>query len=138
MKKILFYSKKCKHSLNLLNLLKETGDLDDIKIVCFEDDKFPVQINKVPTYITSELNHPLVGKDIFKFFDILEYFGKPTNNIKFWKEKIIKRPKIDNFIKGKEHQVNYDTLKNNLSRNNELKQRNELNKLIEERRRQIN
>jgi len=137
MKKILFYSKNCKHSINLLNLLDEKNELNDIKLICFEEEKFPSQVTKVPTYITSELNHPLIGKEIFKFFDILEFFDKPTNNIKFWKEKIIRRPKIDNFMKGKEHQMNYDMIRANMEKNNDSNKSkqnmDDLNKLLNER-----
>lgn len=124
--------------MNLLDLLEQKGELNSIKQICFEEEKFPTQITKVPTYITSELNHPLIGKDIFKFFDILEFFDKPTNNIKFWKEKIIRRPKIDNFIKGKEHQMNYDMIRDNMEKQKQIEKQNELERLINERRNQFN
>lgn len=135
--KLLFYSDRCKHSVNLLNLLQEIGELKDIKLICVDNENVPPKITKVPTYITSEINHPLIGKEIFKFFDILEFFDKPTNNIKFWKEKVIKRPTIDNFMKGKEHQMKYQIYQDNLSNNtNAIKDdRNEkeFNKLVNER-----
>lgn len=135
--KLLFYSENCKHSMNLLNLLEEKGDLKEIKLICFEKDQFPPEVTKVPTYVTSELNHPLVGKDIFQFFDVLEFFDKPTNNIKFWKDKVIRRPKIDNFIKGKEHQMKYQMFQDNLNKNTNHQVGNsqeELNQLIKDRR----
>ena len=95
--KILFYSDKCKHSNNLLNILADKDLLKDIKLVSHEKHKFPPLITKVPTYITNEINHPLIGKEIFEFFDILDFFDKPTNNINYWKDKIIRRPTVDTF-----------------------------------------
>ena len=34
-------------------------------------------------------------------------FDQKTNNINFWKNKVIKRPQVDNFIPGKEKPIKY-------------------------------
>ncbi|ADO67515.1 hypothetical protein crov481 [Cafeteria roenbergensis virus] len=121
--KLLFYSKYCKHCSDLFRF-KENSDDEDfnkIKKICVDDDQnLPKQITKVPTLVSNDLLAPIVGKEVFAYFNCLEMFYQQTNNINYWNNKAIKRPVVDHFIPGKEQSLKYQPI-------NEVKPKNQVN-----------
>jgi len=123
--KILFYSKHCKHCNTLFSYKENHSDFINIKKICVDNTQIPPQITKVPTLVSSDLIAPITGKEVFAYFNCLEMFYQKTNNINYWKNKIIKRPIVDNFIPGKEkpilyQEINVQSNKNSDSLNNKL------------------
>lgn len=109
--KILFYSKLCKHCNKLFQYKENDPDFIPVKKICVDDTTdLPPQITKVPTLVTEELNSPITGKDVFAYFNCLEMFFQKTNNINYWKDKVLKRPMVDHFIPGKEKPMKYQQI----------------------------
>lgn len=124
--KLLFYSKYCNHCSDLFRFKENDDDFKHIKKICVDnDDNLPAQITKVPTLVSDELLAPIVGKEVFSYFNCLEMFYQQTNNINYWKDKVIKRPVVDNFIPGKEQPLKYQPIDNVRGKNqidlNEIK-----------------
>lgn len=118
--KVLFYSDYCKHCTKLLNHKQNDADFQHVKKICVDTAKdLPPQITKVPTLVASDLLTPITGKDVFSYFNCLEMFDQKTNNVTYWKNKAIKRPKVDVFMPGKEQQMQYQPVdKINSNKNN--------------------
>ena len=112
--KLLFYSKYCNHCSDLFRYKENDIDFKQIKQICTDNDNnLPPQITKVPTLVSNDLLAPIVGKEVFAYFNCLEMFHQQTNNINYWKDKAIKRPVVDNFIPGKEQTLKYQPINKN-------------------------
>lgn len=106
--KLLFYSKFCKHCNKLFSFKEDDEEFINFKKICVDNNhNLPPQITKVPTLVSDELLAPITGKEVFAYFNCLEMFYQKTNNINYWQNKAIKRPKVDNFIPGKEQPLKY-------------------------------
>ena len=82
MKFYLFYSDKCIHCKNIINLIKSENLFDMCQLVSIEQkDKIPISIKTVPTIIAKELNKPLSGKDAFDWIHNIKFFNQTTNNV---------------------------------------------------------
>ena len=82
---IVFYSKNCNASKNLLMIMKNINILNNFILYCIEDKKVPNGIKIVPTLLVSSINKPLEGVNAFKWVE----------NIKFGLLQFLCGPKID-------------------------------------------
>lgn len=82
-KHILFYSDKCKHCSALLTSINKTCTQDNYKFISVDNSsiKIPEIITKVPTLIVKGMNKPLVGKEVFSWFNSQQFLNLSTNNI---------------------------------------------------------
>lgn len=66
---ILFYSTKCPTCGSLITILKNEGLLPFFRMVCVDNKltQIPPQIKTVPTAIITQINRPLVAKEIFEW-----------------------------------------------------------------------
>jgi hypothetical protein len=86
---IIFYSNRCKHSIKLINLLKEKNILKDFNMILVDDNKkIPKIIKKVPTLIIKDINIPLEGNAAFNWLNTITKFHQITNNIKYTENNI--------------------------------------------------
>ena len=76
---IVFYSKNCNASKNLLLIMKNINILDNFILYCIDDKKVPNGISIVPTLLVSSINKPLEGINAFKWVENIKYLRK--NNI---------------------------------------------------------
>jgi len=94
--KVIFYSKQCKFCLKLLTFLKQNNILNNYKLICVDNnDKIPKEITSVPTLVDSDLAQPLVGKNLFEYFNNKKFFDFPSNNLLNWENKVIPKPKVE-------------------------------------------
>ena len=94
--KVLFYSKKCKFSNQIINKINESKFSSEFKMINIDNsDQVPEQIKVVPTIIDPELKDLLEGKKAFDYLNNKKYFDNSTNNFHLWKDKDIPIPKID-------------------------------------------
>lgn len=105
--KILFYSTMCNFCNDLINKLKESNYIDEFKLVNINESKIPEKIKVVPTIIDSEVKDLLEGKKAFEYLFNKKYFNNPTNNLHFWLNKEIAKPKIE------KNELEYETEINN-------------------------
>ena len=105
MKFYVFYSKQCKYSNKLLELIKEYKLLDECNLISLEDNynNIPKNIKIVPTIIAPNLAKPLVGNDKIIWIENLKYFNQTTNNIKL--NNTI-NPDIKSALEGLEYNKN--------------------------------
>jgi len=85
---ILIYSKKCPHSLKIINRINDLDlDFDGIEITSKNkippiirqiENYFNMKINYVPTIIVDSGEYMLSGNDIYDWFDII---SNPSNQI---------------------------------------------------------
>lgn len=82
-KHILFYSDKCKHCSALINSINKTCTQDNYKLISVDNPsiKIPEIITKVPTLIVKGMNKPLVGREVFSWFNSQQFINLQTNNI---------------------------------------------------------
>jgi hypothetical protein len=94
--KVLFYSKKCKFSNQIINKINESKFSSEFKMINIDNsDQVPDQIKVVPTIIDPEFKDLLEGKKAFDYLNNKKYFDNSTNNFHLWKDKEIPIPKID-------------------------------------------
>ena len=94
--KVLFYSKKCKFSDQLIKKINESKFSSEFKMINIDNsDQVPDQIKVVPTIIDPEFKDLLEGKKAFDYLNNKKYFDNSTNNFHLWKDKEIPIPKID-------------------------------------------
>ena len=94
--KVLFYSKKCKFSDQIIKKINESKFSSEFKMINIDNsDQVPEQIKVVPTIIDPELKDLLEGKKAFDYLNNKKYFDNSTNNFHLWKDKEIPIPKID-------------------------------------------
>lgn len=94
--KVLFYSKKCKFSNQIINKINESKFSSEFKMINIDNnDQVPEQIKVVPTIIDPEFKDLLEGKKAFDYLNNKKYFDNSTNNFHLWKDKDIPIPKID-------------------------------------------
>ena len=94
--KVLFYSKKCKFSNQIINKIIESKFSSEFKMINIDsNDQVPDQIKVVPTIIDPEFKDLLEGKKAFDYLNNKKYFDNSTNNFHLWKDKEIPIPKID-------------------------------------------
>ena len=94
--KVLFYSKKCKFSNQIINKINESKFSSEFKMINIDNsDQVPEQIKVVPTIIDPEFKDLLEGKKAFDYLNNKKYFDNSTNNFHLWKDKEIPIPKID-------------------------------------------
>jgi hypothetical protein len=85
---ILFYSKNCSTSLNLLQLMKNENLIQHFKLICVEThmNNIPKDIKRVPTLIVKDIPKPLECADAFKWIENIKYIRhqniNKTNQIK--------------------------------------------------------
>tara|TARA_A100001015_G_C14674221_1_gene588093 strand:+ start:294 stop:737 length:444 start_codon:yes stop_codon:yes gene_type:complete len=99
--KVLFYSKSCNFSNELINKLKDTNFTNEFKLINVDVTTIPDKIKVVPTIIDPEYKDLLEGKKAFEYIFNKKYFDNPTNNLLFWKDKNVPKLDIkeDNFAK---------------------------------------
>lgn len=75
---ILFYSKTCQTSVNLINILNNEGILPMFKMICVDGqvNKFQNTIRTVPTMIVSNVKKPLEGKETFEWVEKFKFIRK--------------------------------------------------------------
>ena len=94
--KVLFYSKKCKFSDQIIKKINESKFSSEFKMINIDNsDQVPDQIKVVPTIIDPEFKDLLEGKKAFDYLNNKKYFDNSTNNFHLWKDKEIPIPKID-------------------------------------------
>ena len=128
-KYILFYSNKCQYCINLLSLIKSSGQQDNYKYISVDDQsiKLPDIIQKVPTLIVKGMNKPLVGKEIFSWISSQEYMNLTTNNVTTTKNPNFK---VDSLI-ANTIDINYISLtENDDDLNKKIVQFNKLNEIF--------
>ena len=128
-KYILFYSNKCQYCINLLSLIKSSGQQDNYKYISVDDQsiKLPDIIQKVPTLIVKGMNKPLVGKEIFSWISSQEYMNISTNNMTTTKNPNFK---VDSLI-ANTIDINYISLtENDDDLNKKIVQFNKLNEIF--------
>ncbi len=64
---IVFYSRRCNLSIDLLNILKNEKMIDYFKLVCVDDDLERCPVKMVPTMIIKGINKPLQGKETIQW-----------------------------------------------------------------------
>ena len=156
--KILFYSNKCQHCVRILNYIKQYNLSNEFNMIDVQSGKeLPSHIKVVPTIIDTDIAKPLEGKKAFEYISNQKFFGHPTNNITYWKDKNVPKPEIIEDKKARDiySKKSYRNIKdknNNLLENKnvtEIKETNEVNpkrkeqnfklkKLIDQRRKQDN
>ena len=125
--KVLFYSKKCKFSNQIINKIIESKFSSEFKMINIDNsDQVPEQIKVVPTIIDPEFKDLLEGKKAFDYLNNKKYFDNSTNNFHLWKDKEIPIPKIDEdkFANQDEDILEIQNIKNI----NEIKENNVNNK----------
>ena len=128
-KYILFYSNKCQYCINLLSLIKSSGQQENYKYISVDDQsiKLPDIIQKVPTLIVKGMNKPLVGKEIFSWISSQEYMNLSTNNVTTTKNPNFK---VDSLI-ANTIDINYISLtENDDDLNKKIVQFNKLNEIF--------
>jgi hypothetical protein len=73
---IVFYSKNCNASKNLLMIMKNINILNNFILYCIEDKKVPNGIKIVPTLLVSSINKPLEGVNAFKWVENIKFLRK--------------------------------------------------------------
>ena len=98
---VLFYSSNCNTCKNLLLLLKNEELIHTFKLVCVDDklDKIPVQIDRVPTMIITNISKPLVAQETFKWIEQIKFIKQEQNN--------------NNIIKYNNNNINDNNINNN-------------------------
>ena len=93
---VLFYSKKCTFSNQIIKKINESKFSSEFKMINIDNsDQVPEQIKVVPTIIDPEFKDLLEGKKAFDYLNNKKYFDNSTNNFHLWKDKDIPIPKID-------------------------------------------
>lgn len=93
--KILFYSKECKYSNELISKIQETELVNEFNLIDINESEIPETIKVVPTIIDSEYKDLLEGKKAFEYIFNNKYFNNKTNNLYLWLNKELAKPKID-------------------------------------------
>ena len=130
--KVLFYSKKCKFSNQIINKINESKFSSEFKMINIDNnDQVPDQIKVVPTIIDPEFKDLLEGKKAFDYLNNKKYFDNSTNNFHLWKDKEIPIPKIDEdkFANQDEDILEIQNIKN-INEINENKVNNKKKKII--------
>jgi|AntRauTorckE6833_2_1112554.scaffolds.fasta_scaffold25811_2 hypothetical protein len=72
---ILFYSRECTTSNNLLRLLQNENLLSYFKLFCVDDrlNEIPIAITVVPTMIVSTVSKPLVAQEAFEWVQQIKF-----------------------------------------------------------------
>lgn len=72
---VLFFSKSCMASNNLINLMKHEDLLKYFEMVCIDgiEDKIPTDITHVPALIVSDVPKPLMANDAFEWLRNIKY-----------------------------------------------------------------
>lgn len=72
---ILFYSRECSTSNNLLRLLQNENLLSYFKLFCVDDrlNEIPVAITVVPTLVVSTVSKPLVAQEAFEWVQQIKF-----------------------------------------------------------------
>ena len=75
---ILFYSKMCESSANLMRMMDNEGILKHFKLICIDgkEDKLPEEITHVPTLIVANVPRPLIAKEAFKWLQNVKYINE--------------------------------------------------------------
>ena len=81
--KILFYSNNCNISKKILIIIDKNNIASFFKLINCDIEKYPKEINIIPTVIDDELNQPIKGNLIFDYINNIQYFNNPTNNIDY-------------------------------------------------------
>ena len=92
--KVLFYSKNCKFSKEIIEKLNESEYSKEFRFINVDTNKVPDKIKVVPTIIDSEYKNLLEGKKAFEYLFNKKYFNISTNNLLMWKDKVIPKPDI--------------------------------------------
>ena len=79
---IIFYSKECKFSEQLITFMNKINILQNFKLICVDNNKqLPPNITRVPTLIINNINKPLIGTDAFNWLKTICQFRQNTNNV---------------------------------------------------------
>lgn len=75
---VLFYSRMCKLSTHVLNILENENLLSHFKLFCVEDNinSIPNEIKKVPSMIVIGVDKILVEHEIFKWIEQYKFLKK--------------------------------------------------------------
>ena len=68
--RVLYYSKKCKYSIELYNLLHSNNLIKYVKLVCVDEidhQYLPKSITSVPSLLMQNVHKPLTGKELFSW-----------------------------------------------------------------------
>lgn len=78
---VVFYSRKCQTSRNLLNILQNENLLGNFKLMCVDDNiqNIPPQITVVPTMIVTGVNKLLVAKEIFAWIQQIKFIRQQNS-----------------------------------------------------------
>lgn len=103
---ILFFSHRSANCQLLLGLLQKQNLLSSIKLIDIDKIRLPPQLKGVPTLIVKTIPKPLMGKEVFNWFKLGDFFNM-KNHISFnsnlnplLNDIIIKNIKNDAYIKN--------------------------------------
>ena len=79
---LLFWSKRCPMSKNLLNILDNEKLLNNFKLICVDDNinNIPKVIEKVPTMIVVGYPTPIVASETFDWIQKIKYIRGSNNS----------------------------------------------------------
>lgn len=79
---IVFYSRECETCKNLLTLLQNENLISYFKLFCVDDrlNELPVIVTVVPTMIVSNVNKPLIAKEIFEWVQQTKFLRQKMMN----------------------------------------------------------
>jgi len=125
--KVLFYSKKCNFSNQIIEKINESKFSSEFKMINIDNtDQVPDLIKVVPTIIDPEFKDLLEGKKAFEYLNNKKYFDNSTNNLHLWKDKEIPTPKIDEDKLATQDEVILET--QNINNINDIKENKKTNK----------
>lgn len=83
MKFYIFYSKYCKQSITLIELINKYKLLEECILIDSDQNKskIPIHITSIPTIIAPNISKPLIGIDAINWIENKQYFNQTTNNI---------------------------------------------------------
>ena len=103
---IIFYSKDCKFSEQLITFMHKINILQKFKLISVDNNNnLPPNITRVPTLIVSNINKPLVGTDAFNWLKTINQFNQYTGNINV---------KVDNDINKQNNPLLLNALNSNI------------------------
>jgi len=93
---MLFYSKRCNASMNLLRILENENLLCYFKLICVDDvlNKLPAAITAVPTMTVTNIAKPLVMQECFEWVNQIKFIRQ--QQITDINKKIIMQNNISN------------------------------------------
>lgn len=83
MNNIFFFSYQCGTCIKVKKILENEGLINNFYQYCVDNnlDNLPPQITRIPTLIVSNINKPLIGKEIFNWINKMKFIKYNKNTI---------------------------------------------------------